>query len=323
VCAVEVVGADLSRRLVHSRRVVLAAGAIENARLLQLSDPEGVGLGAGRIHTGRYLQDHPIIHTAEVMPHDYRVLQDRFIALHKRGRKLFPKLRLAPMAQETYGLLDATAVFEHEHDTRSFAAARRLLAAARQRRWPNDVVRDSLLCLQAPGLVLRDAYRRYVWGLATGVRPSRIRLQLWLEQAPDAGSRVTLAEATDVLGLRLAQVDWRCSQQEMETSRRFTRWIADDLARLGLARVRELAPMAHDEAWQAAVRDAAHHAGTTRMSIGPDRGVVDTNLSVHGVPGLYVVGGSVFPVSGYANPTLTIVALALRLARHLRAAPPV
>jgi choline dehydrogenase-like flavoprotein len=65
------------------------------------------------------------------------------------------------------------------------------------------------------------------------------------------------------------------------------------------------------------VRDSFHPAGTTRMSDGPASGVVDRNLAVHGVPGLYVVGGSVFPTSGYANPTLTIVALALRLSAHL------
>jgi choline dehydrogenase-like flavoprotein len=77
-------------------------------------------------------------------------------------------------------------------------------------------------------------------------------------------------------------------------------------------------PVMHDDnAWLAAVVPAAHPSGTTRMSRDPAGGVVDVDLQVHGVPGLFVLGGSVFPTSGYANPTLTIVALAMRLAEHL------
>jgi choline dehydrogenase-like flavoprotein len=64
--------------------------------------------------------------------------------------------------------------------------------------------------------------------------------------------------------------------------------------------------------------DASHHMGTTRMSEDPRSGVVDRNSRVHGVDNLYVAGSSVFPSAGHANPTLTIVALALRLAEHLR-----
>lgn len=317
---VEVVGADCSHRIVQGRRIVLAAGAIENARLLQLSDPAGIGLGTGREHTGRFLLDHPVVLTAEVKPYDYRVLQDRFVALHKGRRQLFPKLRLAPAAQEAHGLLDATAVFLHEHHDPSFAAARRLLRSARRRRRPEDVVRDSVLALQAPTRIVRDTYRRYARGLATSVRPAHVWLQLWLEQAPDPRSRVTLDDSVDALGLRRARVAWRCGDQELETSRRMTRWIAEDLARLRLADVHELPAMHDDGAWRAAVRDVAHPAGTTRMSLRPDKGVVDADLAVHGVHGLYVVGSSVFPTSGYANPTLTIAALALRLARHLSGA---
>lgn len=316
---VEVVGRDRSRKVVLGRRVVLAAGAIENARLLQLSDEAGVGLGAGRELTGRFLVDHPVIRTAEVLSRDYRVLQDRFIALHKRRRKLFPKVRLAPEAQEEHGLLDATAVFLHEHDDASFEALRRLLDVARARRRTDDLVGDSLRALRSPWLALRDAYRRLARGMATGVRPSHVWLQLWLEQVPDPESRVTLADSVDAVGLRRVRVDWRCGVQEMETGRQLTRFVAEDLRRLGIGEVRELPAMWDDAEWHGSLRDAAHPAGTTRMSVSPRQGVVDPDLRVHGVPGLFVVGSSVFPTSGYANPTLTIVALALRLAARLAA----
>lgn len=58
--------------------------------------------------------------------------------------------------------------------------------------------------------------------------------------------------------------------------------------------------------------------GTTRMHASPKHGVVDANCRVHGVNNLFVVGSSVFPTAGSANPTLTILALAIRLADHIK-----
>lgn len=319
---VEVLGGN--RRLeLRSGTVVLAGGAVENARLLQLSDAEGIGLGQGRRATGRYLQDHPVIRTAQVLPRDHRVLQDRYLALRDGTRRLFPKVRLAAAAQERHGLLDATAVFVHDFDDPGLAAARRLVLSARGRSRPEAPVRDVLTALRSAPPVARTAFRRIVLGRATAERPSRVWLQLWLEQAPVADRRVELADDTDGFGLRRARVHWSCTDQELDTSRRMTRWIADDLSRLGVAEVRELPAMHDDDAWRASVTDAYHPAGTTRMSRSSGDGVVDPDLQVHGVDGLFVVGGSVFPTSGYANPTLTIVALALRLAGYLLRQPAV
>lgn len=317
VTGVEIATPDGTRHLLAATQVVVAAGGLENARLLQLSDPDGVGLGTGRWHTGRYLQDHPIIRTAEVLPRDHRVLQDRYIVLHKGKRRLFPKVRLSPAAQEEYGLLDATAIFVHDHESPALDAARRLVLAARSRRVPDHAARDLLAAAKAPAPVVRDTYRRYVRGLASGTRPSHVWLQLWIEQAPEAERRILLGSQLDRFGQRKAEVRWSATDQELETSRRMTRWIAADLERLGVASVRELPAMTDDDAWRATVLDAFHPAGTTRMSDRADDGVVDRDLQVHGVRGLHVVGGSVFPTSGYANPTLTIVALALRLAERI------
>ncbi len=319
VTGVEITTPDGQRRVVDAALVVLAAGGLENARLLQLSDPDGVGVGTGRWHTGRYLQDHPIIRTAEVLPRDHRLLQDRYIVLHKGRRRLFPKVRLSPAVQQEHGLLDATAIFVHDHDSPALDAARRLVLAARSRRLPDNIRGDLAAAARAPVPVVRDAYRRYARGLASGTRPSHVWLQLWIEQAPDPERRILLGDSLDRFGQRRAEVRWSVTDQELETSRQMTRWIAADLGRLGVASVRELSPMTDDQAWRSSVVDAFHPAGTTRMSADPTDGVVDTDLQVHGVRGLHVVGGSVFPTSGYANPTLTIVALALRLSEHLTA----
>lgn len=314
---VELARPDGSRRTLRAHRVVLAAGAIENARILQLSDPKGEGLGDGRASTGRFLQSHPVVITAALTPTDQRALADRYVSVRLAGRRLFPKVRLSPQVQQDDELLNANAVLLHRFAAPGFLATRRLARAVLGRDRAAVSGGDVRLALRNGGPLLRDVYRRAVHGLPTAERPTSVQLEVWLEQQPDPASRLALSERTDALGLRRAVADWRISDAELRTSRAITRWVANDLERLGAAQVRMLESMHDDGAWHAAVRDAAHPSGTTRMSLAPRDGVVDPDLAVHGVRDLWVVGSSVFPVAGYANPTLTIVALALRLADHL------
>jgi choline dehydrogenase-like flavoprotein len=94
--------------------------------------------------------------------------------------------------------------------------------------------------------------------------------------------------------------------------------VAKEFARLGLGKIRPDDWLSEPgDAWKKRLVDCYHHAGTTRMADHPSQGVVNASLQVFDVENLYVCGGSVFPTSGYANPTLTIVALAFRLADHL------
>jgi choline dehydrogenase-like flavoprotein len=134
-----------------------------------------------------------------------------------------------------------------------------------------------------------------------------------VEQPPHPDNRVVLGRRRDALGMPVAELHWR--------------WRAEDHARL--VRVRDAFRRAVDALGigrvtldAAALPDpnAHHHAGTTRMDGDARRGVVDTDCRVHALDNLYVAGASVFPTAGFANPTLTIVALAIRLAERLAAA---
>ncbi len=73
--------------------------------------------------------------------------------------------------------------------------------------------------------------------------------------------------------------------------------------------------------WPRTMEAGKHHCGTTRMTDNPQTGVVDRNCKVNNISNLYVTGSSLFPTIGYANPTLTIIALALRLSDHLKGLP--
>jgi len=144
---------------------------------------------------------------------------------------------------------------------------------------------------------------------------------------------VTLGTERDALGMPRAQLDWRLSADDERSMALVVQRVAGELTRLGYGRVR-LHPALQDPAggWARAGNLVGHgiasgapemaiswrHIGTTRMVASPSDGVVDGNCRVHGTANLYVAGSSVFPTAGNANPTLTIVTLALRLGDHLK-----
>jgi choline dehydrogenase-like flavoprotein len=109
-------------------------------------------------------------------------------------------------------------------------------------------------------------------------------------------------------------LDWKVGDEETKSLRRLQELVNASLQKAHLGYLDDTAQPC------SALRytDASHHLGTTRMSDDPRTGVVDSNCRVHGIRNLFIAGSSIFPTSGYANPTLTIVALALRLAEHLK-----
>ena len=138
------------------------------------------------------------------------------------------------------------------------------------------------------------------------------------EQAPNPDSRVSLVEERDALGLPRIALDWRLTELDKRSLQAGHQAVALELGRTGLGRLQIEDWLTADvTTWTPTLTGGHHHIGTTRMSEDPARGVVDGDCRVHGIANLYVAGSSVFPTSGSANPTLTVVALALRLAAHL------
>jgi choline dehydrogenase-like flavoprotein len=153
---------------------------------------------------------------------------------------------------------------------------------------------------------------------AVGVAaPQKYFVKNVMEQAPNPHSRVTLGDDRDQLGLRRVVLDWRLSALDKFTAHRAHAIMTEDLLRSGVGRMRSFMGSETDP-WPITLRGARHHMGTTRMHDDSRHGVVDANCRLHSVDNLFVAGSSVFPTSGAANPTLTIVALSLRLADHLR-----
>jgi choline dehydrogenase-like flavoprotein len=131
------------------------------------------------------------------------------------------------------------------------------------------------------------------------------------EQPPDPLSRVTLSEEKDRLGMNRLKLHWHIGSTVTESVQRMQGLLARELERTGVGRLER-------GEGEPRYTDASHHMGTTRMSSSRADGVVNTDCRAHETGNLYLAGSSVFPAAGHANPTLTIVALALRLSRHLK-----
>jgi choline dehydrogenase-like flavoprotein len=145
----------------------------------------------------------------------------------------------------------------------------------------------------------------------------RYTLHYDAEQAPNPDSRVLLGDQLDPFGLRRLRVDWRFSEADVDSVVRSSQTVEAVLCQAGIGRML-LDLRARRQRVHELASVGSHHLGTTRMADDPVRGVVDATCRVHGIDNLWIASSSVFPTSSYARPTLTIVALAIRLADHLK-----
>jgi choline dehydrogenase-like flavoprotein len=127
-----------------------------------------------------------------------------------------------------------------------------------------------------------------------------------------------LSDKFDELGMPRAKLDWRLSEIEEFSVRRYMALFENEWRRFNLGRIEWRSEIHEPGAIRSLCHDTFHQAGTTRMSTDPTRGVVDTDLMVHGCRNLFIGSCSVFPTSGSSNPTLTMMALCFRLADHLK-----
>ena len=331
----------------RARAFVVAAGGLENARLLLNSrDLCPAGLGNERDQVGRYLMNHPknyhgIVHLA-------RPAQDLpyyFGCLYK-GYAGYAGLRLEQREQAARGLLNSYVRLEPLFpwsDSRGIEALVLLVKQSKgflrlwKRRHAGDVVTlrdysetgdDSELQNRRKrawewfallGTIALDAPRvaRYLFHRLTRVRPvvARVRLRNFVEMEPDPENRVTLSSERDAYGQPIPCVRHACTALDRRSLVELHEVLAGELARADVGRLET--SLATAEPWPID-QDASHHMGTTRMGRDPATSVVRPDGRLHSVENVYLAGSSVFPTSGNANPTFTIVALSIRLAEHLQ-----
>jgi choline dehydrogenase-like flavoprotein len=315
---------------VEARHYVLAAGGIENPRLLLLSR-SGWGPGPGNAHglVGRYFAEHPFVSAGTLLPSDPYVRVELYDDPRLAGLRGQVVMTLSEELQEkeklshcSYILLDESEdlspIFEEAADSKE------LFQKALEKLPPDEFEEHVRAILGDIDSLLQTYERRKSRGRPVK-RFNRFTLLCRPEQIPNPDSRVSLSRERDELGKPRVQLDWRLLPQDEASVRRTLEILAQDLGASGVGRMkvnvrrddRAWSPPHDQLPWTGPV-GSSHHMGTTRMHVDARHGVVDPDCRVHGVSNLFVAGSSVFPTSGHVPPTFTIVALALRLADHLK-----
>jgi choline dehydrogenase-like flavoprotein len=318
VTAIRVVSLQGRRVTLRARHFVLAAGGLEVPRLmLQPTDAHPNGIGNRHDQLGRWFADHPASdRSGEILqsePHPAAAL----LGGHDFGDTSVSRfLKLSEAAQRREGLLQCRFELRAQREplpregSSGVESMRHLRDELAQRSWPEDLLRHL-------GAMVRDidSVAVYTYHWLRREPPSRYELKYHGEPEPTPDSRVTLTDERDALGMRRLRVDWRLTEPVRHTFARGHELLGQAFGAAALGRVRlEIEPAELFDN----VRDSYHPMGATRMHVSPRQGVVDTDGRVHGVPNLYVASSSVFPTYSTGSPTLTIVALAIRLADHLK-----
>ncbi|MFK5923529.1 MAG: GMC family oxidoreductase [Verrucomicrobiota bacterium] len=290
---------------------VLACHAIENARLLLLSNnvsKNGIGNDYG--HVGQNFMEHPHLYSSSLLPTDHS-MADFFTVGKLATHGSSSLISLSNDCLKREGILPYYCRLRSMYDNKGFEGAENLSKRFME---PLD-----LEMLRSASDVLSD-----LGGLVRGVKnkvkrganqPSYFVLDHRIAQSPNPRSRVVLRDEKDALGLRKADLNWELNDIDYRTFQVGQRIVSNVLIKSGVGRIRlnELTKEYVDEN----VDGHNHHTGTTRMSNNPQDGVVDRNCRIHGVRNLYVSGSSIFPRIGFSGPTMLIVALSIRLAEHL------
>jgi choline dehydrogenase-like flavoprotein len=292
---------------VRAKNFVLACGTIQNTRLLLASNSQArYGLGNNHDLVGRYFMEHLEIASAELWllkpfetdlyVRDYRVTQPS------------AELAITEKEQRLQKILNGTASLI------PLALGRNQKPKMETWQDPDPRKAQEITFSQGGEAIKKSAQ------VSEGPMAKAYQLNTRIEQAPNPDSRITLSTERDALGVPKASLHWQLTALDKASIRKIHELIGQQFGLTGLGRVRlmEFLRDANDPSWPQGTNGGWHHMGTTKMSDDPKSGVVDANCKVHGISNLYVAGAACFATAGAANPTLTLVALSLRLSDHLK-----
>jgi choline dehydrogenase-like flavoprotein len=332
---------DDSRRLLTIRAgvFVLATGGIEAPRLLLASDRAGTGFGNAGDCLGRFYMCHFENTCARIVPRENPVAF-RFERTSD-GVYCRRQMRFTPTAQRVHHLLNMVfrLHFPSYSDASHGSSVMSAIYLAKSALLPEyrAILQQNTDATFSPplrhiGNILRDlpGLARFAGDWLFRIRLAKRKLPYTLvpnadgsfplefnaEQTPHPSNRITLQEERDRHGVPRVHIAWRVGDQDARAVLRGFQLLRESLRHSGAGQL-----LFDDDLLAAQIARSVplgHHMGTARMAASPGKGVVDGNCAVFGLPNLYVASSAVFPTCSHANPTLTIVALAMRLAQHLR-----
>lgn len=288
---------------------VLATGGIENARLLlNFNKQVKNGIGNENDLVGRFFSDHIRISAG------YFILEDPIKKVFHTEKEsdayVFSASRATPTEklQKKEKILAASVMISPAYKLYNTSFSKSF-----KEKLKDLVCSHEYMQKQFEEFLDKDLDCRNLYDGQIGLNS---------DHAPNPSSRVTLGVTTDQFGLKHAVLDWQFSEVDVRSNKLAALYFAKRFAQIGLGRIKlndwflsNKTGFAREGSSEA--KDECHHIGTTRMSLSAKTGVVDSRQKVFGIGNLYIAGSSVFPTSGYVNPTFTIVQMTLRLADYL------
>ena len=299
---------DGKRHRVRARYYVLACGSIQNARILLASNRQALaGLGNDHDLVGRFFMEHIEMGGAQLILENPDPMA--MYALRFGGQRLpTGELALTEQVQQHHRILNGTASLRPGTFPEEMRGFFQNFSERALRQSMRDDGEEGERPQRPPNRPAASAEGRRDY-----------RLQSRAEQMPNPASRVVLSTENDALGMPYADLHWKLSALDKQSMRTFFDIVAHEFGRTGVGRLQILDWLLEDDtSWPSFLSGGFHHMGTTRMHDDPKQGVLDANAKVHSVENLYVAGASAFPTSGAPNPTLTLIALTLRLSDHLK-----
>lgn len=278
---------DNKRFRVESKIFVIACGGIENARLLLASNSsQPAGLGNSQDLVGRYFMEHPHLVSGAILAWNK---PEELMGFDKKYRRIN---RPSPVK----AVFSTTDSFQKSNQSLAFSAQLQLLDKKTE-------VSDSIA---KASMAFENSKLNFSLG------------KLWarVEQAPNPSSRVLLDSELDQFGKPKAKLEWRTLPIDIESAQKSTSAIARAMGLTALGRGSSY--IADSLEWPSDIMAGSHHMGTTKMGVSEKNAVVDSDCRLFASQNLFVAGSSVFPTGGFANPTLSIVALSIRLADTLK-----
>ena len=333
--------------IVRAQTYILATGCLELTRLLLLSnDTHKQGIGNQNDLVGRFYMGHISGDVGKVTfkPSNGKVIWD--YETTKYGVYARRAIALTPQTQRKYQLMNLRAILHYPEMSdpthgngilsamylvKSLLLLRQTSRIYYSKNLDTSGLKTTLMShlqnifqdldqlggFSCKWLNQRLLSKRQLPSVVLGSQSNIYTLHFDAEQSPNYDSQVRLGNDRDVFGLNRLKVDWRYTDQDIQNVINSYQIIAQTLTTTGAGKL-EFSLEQMPDLIKQNLGVGSHHIGTTRMADNPTKGVVDRDCKVHGIGNLYIASSSVFPTSSYANPTLTIVAIALRLAAHLK-----
>jgi choline dehydrogenase-like flavoprotein len=319
LAAISVMDLGGRKRRIKSSEFLIAGGTIESTRLLLLLDAatEGRAFRGCRV-LGRYFQDHLGAKVGELQLSDRRlanlILGYHFIGSTRRSLHFEMKAAVQQAEQVASGFAHVLMDVPESSHLHSLKKIFR-----RFQRGEFAVERQELLAIcRDPISIARGAIWRYMLHQLHWPRDISLDLHVWIEQLPQWENRIALSEKRDRLGVPMARIEWRKTDSDERTFRACIARLDSYWKRSKLAECSRISwvPGARDGSVPVVnhATDRVHPSGSTLMGLDPTKSVVRPDLLTHSIKNLSVASASVFPSAGSANPTYTIIQLALRAA---------